>query len=274
MTADRERGEGWSMNRASADRALSFGTVSEDYDRFRPGPPSEVLDWLLPTKACAAVDVGAGTGALTRLLVRRVQQITAVEPDQRMRRVLAERVPEAIVREGAGEAIPVDDGTQDAVLASSSWHWVDPRRAVAEAARVLRPAGILGVVWTCLDLDVDWVDDLDNALRPGCPQTTSRRESRHLEIPDGSVDSFCAVEGPHRVRFVHRFTRDTLVGLASTYSALIIQPPAQRAALLSEVRSTLEADPRFADPAGVEVPMVSRCFRAQRAAPKRDGRQL
>jgi SAM-dependent methyltransferase len=262
------------MNRASADRAMSFGAVSEDYDRFRPGPPSEVLDWLLPTETCAAVDVGAGTGALTRLLVRRVEQVIAVEPDQRMRRVLHEHVPEATVRDGAGEDLPVDDGTQDAVLASSSWHWLDPRRAVAEAARVLRPAGILGVVWTCLDRDVDWVDDLENSLRPGSPQMTSRRGPRHLEIPDGSVDSFGAVDGPHLVRFVHRFTRDTLVGLAGTYSALIIQPPAQRAALLSEVRSALQANPRFADLAGVDVPMVSRCFRAQRTAPRRDAQQL
>ena len=141
----------------STERALSFGAVSEDYDRLRPKPAPAALDWLLPEHASAAVDVGAGTGALTRLLAGRVAHVTAVEPDERMRRVLADRVPAATVRAGTGEAIPVEDASQDAVLVSSAWHWVDARRAVPEAARVLRPGGRLGVLWTSIDREVDWV---------------------------------------------------------------------------------------------------------------------
>jgi SAM-dependent methyltransferase len=242
------------------ERALSFGTVSEDYDRFRPGPTAAVLDWLLPPDAAAALDLGAGTGALTGLLTARVAAVTAVEPDPRMRAVLTRRVPEADVREGTGEALPVADAGQDVVLASSAWHWVDAERAVPEAARVLRPGGTLGVLWTSMDREIGWIDDLQRTLRahlaPGAPQ--GGRGPRRLAIPDAATAAFAPVEGPHLVRF----TRDALVGLAGTYSAMILHP--EREALLDGVRATLTDDPRFADPAGTEIPMVSRCFRAVR----------
>jgi ubiquinone/menaquinone biosynthesis C-methylase UbiE len=146
-------------------RALSFGTVSEDYDRFRPGPPAAAVDWLLPPDARSVVDVGAGTGALTTLLAGRVARVTAVEPDERMRAVLARRVPAAAVLAGTAEELPLDDAGQDAVLASSAWHWVDPERAVPEAARVLRPGGTLGVAWTDMDREIAWIDDLQRTIR-------------------------------------------------------------------------------------------------------------
>jgi SAM-dependent methyltransferase len=250
--------------KAMTERALSFGTVSEDYDRFRPGPVPAVLDWLLAPDAAAAVDLGAGTGALTRLLVDRVAQVTAVEPDPRMRAVLARHIPAATVVEGTGEAIPVAGASQDAVLASSAWHWMDPERAVPEAARVLRPGGMLGVVWTGMDRDVGWIDELQRMLRAHLPTSVDRpgRGPRSLAIPDAAAAAFAPVEGQHAVRFTHRFTREALLGLAGTYSAMIVHP--DRAALLDGVRAALEDDERFADPEGAELPMVSRCFRARR----------
>jgi SAM-dependent methyltransferase len=245
-------------------RALSFGTVSEDYDRFRPGPARAAVDWLLPPGARAVADVGAGTGALTARLAGRVATLTAVEPDERMRAVLARRVPEATVLDGAGEDLPLGDASQDAILVSSAWHWFDPARAVPEAVRVLRPGGTLGVVWTGMDREIGWVDDLQRTIRAHLdpPATGAGRGPRRLEIPDGSAAAFDAVESPHTVRFTHRFTRAALAGLAGTYSAMILHP--DREALLDGVRHALDDDPRFADPDGAEIPMVSRCFRARR----------
>jgi SAM-dependent methyltransferase len=248
------------------ERALSFGTVSEDYDRFRPGPTAAVLDWLLPPGAAAALDLGAGTGALTGLLTARVAAVTAVEPDARMRAVLTRRVPDADVRKGTGEALPVADASQDGVFASSAWHWVDPERAVPEAARVLRPGGMLGVLWTSMDREIDWIDDLQRTLRAHLAPVAPRggRGPRALALPEAAAAAFDPVEGPHLVRFTHRFTVDSLVGLAGTYSAMILHP--DRDALIDRLRATLDADPRFADPDGTAIPMVSRCFRARRRA--------
>jgi SAM-dependent methyltransferase len=164
-----------------AVRSRSFASIAEQYDRSRPGPSPEVLDWLLPFEADVVVDLGAGTGALTRLLVERVPTVVAVEPDGRMRAVLAERVPRATVLEGAGESIPLDDGVADGVFASSSWHWMDPAIAVPEVARVLRPGGSFGVVWS----GPDWTSQWLRAIRPRA--IVERLMAAGALAPDGVV---------------------------------------------------------------------------------------
>ena len=136
-----------------AVRSGSFGEVAAQYERFRPGPPVAAVDWLLPAHVERVVDLGAGTGALTRLLRGRADDIVAVEPDDRMRSVLVDEVPAARAVAGRGEAIPLPDGTVDAVLASSSWHWMDPVPTLGEVGRVLKPGGVLGALWTGPDPD-------------------------------------------------------------------------------------------------------------------------
>ncbi len=66
-------------------RRLSFGSVATDYDRYRPSPPPQALDWLIPSGARAVLDLAAGTGAVTRELIGRAARVIAVEPDERMR---------------------------------------------------------------------------------------------------------------------------------------------------------------------------------------------
>jgi ubiquinone/menaquinone biosynthesis C-methylase UbiE len=83
--------------------------VADDYDRVRPGPPDEALDWLVPRDCRVAVDIAAGTGLFTRALQRRVGEVIAVEPDDRMRAVLAARSTGVRAVAGRGEAIPVPD---------------------------------------------------------------------------------------------------------------------------------------------------------------------
>ena len=137
------------------EKATSFGNVAESYDRVRPGPAPRALDWLVPDGCEVAVDLAAGTGLFTRELIGRAARVVAVEPDARMREVLARRSPEVDVREGWGEAMPLPDASADAVFVSTAWHWLDPARAVPEIARVLRPGGRLGVIWTSRNRDQD-----------------------------------------------------------------------------------------------------------------------
>ena len=113
-----------------------------------PVLPSRAVDWILPAPVGRVVDLGAGTGALTRLLVDRADDVVGVEPDDRMRAILAREVPGCQAVAGRGEAIPVADGSADAVLASSSWHWMDLLPTLGEVGRVLVPGGVLGVVWS------------------------------------------------------------------------------------------------------------------------------
>ena len=146
-------------------RRLSFGSVAADYDRYRPAPPPQALDWLIPPDATAVLDLAAGTGAVTRLLIGRAARVVAVEPDERMRAVLAARCPEAEVLEGRGEDIPLPDASVDAVVIASAWHWLDPDRAVPEITRVLRPGGNLGVIWVSRDSRVGWVAEFNALMR-------------------------------------------------------------------------------------------------------------
>ena len=158
-------------------RRLSFGSVATDYDRYRPSPPPQALDWLIPPGAQAVLDLAAGTGAVTRELVGRAPRVIAVEPDERMRAVRAARCPEAEVLAGRGEDIPLPDASVDAVVISSAWHWLDPERAVPEITRVLRVGGILGVMWISRDVRAPWVAEFNQLARE------SREADRR---PDGA----------------------------------------------------------------------------------------
>jgi ubiquinone/menaquinone biosynthesis C-methylase UbiE len=145
----------------TAARALSFGAVADTYDRYRPAPPGEAVDWVLPTNAVDVLDLGAGTGAVTRLLRTRVPgKVVAAEPDARMRAVLVRRVPDMSAVGARAEALPFADESFDAVAVSSAWHWMDLALTVPEAARVLRPGGRLGVLWNGPARDVGWVAEL------------------------------------------------------------------------------------------------------------------
>ncbi|NIR41524.1 MAG: class I SAM-dependent methyltransferase, partial [Actinobacteria bacterium] len=118
----------------------------------------------------AVVEVGAGTGKLTRDLVDRVGTIVAVEPSEGMRRMLVRQVAVDVVA-GTAEDLPVPDASFDAVLAAQTWHWVDGERAAAEAHRVLRRGG-LGLVWNRWDPDDRLMDELRavvDAHRHGTP---------------------------------------------------------------------------------------------------------
>jgi SAM-dependent methyltransferase len=94
------------------EKATSFGTVAGSYDRVRPGPAPAALDWLVPAGCEVAVDLAAGTGLFTRALLGRAARVVAVEPDPRMREVLARRSPGLDVREGRGEAMPLPDASR------------------------------------------------------------------------------------------------------------------------------------------------------------------
>jgi SAM-dependent methyltransferase len=119
----------------------------EDYERGRPGWPPQVVDvpGLPPT--ATVLELGAGTGKLTRLLVSTFGRVIAVEPAEAMRRLLVTHCPEAEALAGSAEEIAVEDASVDAVFAAEAFHRFDGERALAEIARVLRPRGVLVLLW-------------------------------------------------------------------------------------------------------------------------------
>jgi SAM-dependent methyltransferase len=237
---------------------LSFGSIAAEYDRLRPSPPDEAVDWLLPPDCAVAVDLGAGTGKLSRALASRVPRVVAVEPDERMRAVLRDRSPGVEAVAGRGEAIPLPDASADAVLVSSAWHWMEPDLTVPEVTRVLRDGGRFGVIWTSRDRDAEWLHDLSqhSLSRSDAPPRTRRRE---VALPDGAALTGSATE---TFAFSRPMSIDSVVGLQATYSDLITATPADRDAALARVAAFLGQ--RFPGTSEVEVPMRSWCWRADR----------
>lgn len=241
--------------------ATSFGQVADDYDRVRPEPPEEALDWLVPPGCRVAVDVGAGTGLFSRALQRRVREVIAVEPDDRMRAVLAARSPGIRPVAGRGEAIPAPDASADAVFVSSAWHWLDPSLAIPEIGRVLRDGGRLGVIWTNRDPWADWGAELGSsrAFRSAWADR-SWRPRREVALPEGAP--FVNVASAS-FTFTRTMTVDDAIDWMDTYSVVITAPAEKRAAERAHAREALL---RQADENGmIEVPMRSNCWRADRA---------
>lgn len=248
---------------------MSFGSIAEDYDGLRPQAPQQAVDWLVPPGCRVAVDVGAGTGLFTRLLAGRSEQVIAVEPDARMRRVLTERSPGIRVVEGRGESLPLPDAAADAVFVSSAWHWMDPQRAIPEIGRVLRDGGRFGLIWTSRDRDVAWVRDLDRTPGHDTSEADSAdrfRRRQDVVLPEPPVFHDVARE---TFDFVRSMTVEDVVAMLATYSRVIVAAPEDRAQWLAQARADLAA--RFPGAATIDVPMRSWCWRAERIA--RGGRR-
>ena len=250
-----------------AERALSFGTIASDYDRVRPGPAPAAVAWLLPAACDVVVDLGAGTGLLARALTGRAGHVIAVEPDDRMRAVLAARSPGVEALAGRGEAIPLPDAAADAVLISSAWHWMDPGRAIPEIARVLRDGGRFGVLWTGRDPSTPWLRADDWFL--GAGQGTQagngaagaglQWDDRQVDLPEPGV--FENIETAS-FRFSRRMTVPDLIDWLTTYSRVITASDEVRAA--GRARATAALAGQFPGAAEIEVPMSTHAWRADR----------
>jgi ubiquinone/menaquinone biosynthesis C-methylase UbiE len=150
--------------------ADAFGRAAREYELGRPGWPEELVDEAARElglgPGSAVLDLAAGTGKLTRLLVPRFGRVVAVEPDAAMLEVLAEVAPEAEARLGSGERIPLGDAEVDAVFVAEAFHWFASPHVVAEIARVLRPGGGLVLLWNIPTQDIEppWPEEADRLV--------------------------------------------------------------------------------------------------------------
>jgi SAM-dependent methyltransferase len=240
-------------------QAASFGAAAAAYERGRPPYPPQAIDWLLPEGAAHVLDLGAGTGKLTRQLRDRGLAVTAVEPSEGMRGQLRQAVPGVTVLAGTAEQIPLPDHSVDAVLVAQAWHWVDPAAAVPEAARVLSPGGWLGLLWNVRDEREDWVAGLSAIMRGhGNPElgTSAVSQAPPVGPPFGPAER-------RDIPWVHRFPPDLLDDMITSRSYVITLPAADREALLSEVHQLVRTHPALAGADEIALPYVTRCWRAR-----------
>lgn len=251
-----------------AKRSGSFGAVASTYKRYRPGPPEAAVSWYLPQPVQRVVDLGAGTGALTRLLAGRAEHVVAVEPDDRMRAVLARELPTVEALKGTGEDLPLSDGSADAVLASSSWHWMDVETTLREVRRVLKPSGFVGAMWSGPDPEGPFVAQARALVSenpgPGGEGMSAFfndaiRPTSTLEIPSGS--GFTQPEH-ETFRWLMGLTADELIGLLATFSWVINLGQDERDAIFTLARRLLKELLGVEDDVTVDVDFRCDAWRA------------
>ena len=246
--------------------AKGFASTTEVYERIRPEYPEEAIAFLVRELGLArgrvVVDVGAGTGKLTRALVRTGATVIAVEPLAEMRERLAESVPLAVPFDGTAERMALKDGSVHAVTAAQAFHWFDGDRALAEFHRVLVPGGKLALVWNVRDRSVPWVaafDAIVDRVDPDRPDHQTGRWRAALERT--------TLFGPLRQRdFPHGqvLRRGEIVDRAKTVSSIASLPEADRLLVLDEFRALGETHPDLRDRDEVILPYVTKVYWTER----------
>lgn len=240
-------------------QALSFGAAAAEYDRFRPRYPEEALRWALDGLGTPArvVDLGAGTGILTRGVLALGHRVVPVEPDPGMRAQLAAATPGTTALAGSAEAVPLPDGSADAVLVGQAYHWFDREPAHAEIARVLRPGGTFAPIWNVRDERVGWVAELTRIAHLG---------DNAGDVTEKYADFGAAFTPVELGEFTHTttLTPDEVVGMLHTRSYWLTATPAEQERIDRELRELFATHADLAGRATVELPYRTLVLRSRR----------
>jgi SAM-dependent methyltransferase len=242
---------------------LTFGEHADAYERARPEWPEEAALWLVPEDAELVVELGAGTGKLTRAIAALGVRVVAVEPDPRMLSVLRGLELEGV--EGSAEAIPFGDGAADAVAAGSSVHWFELEQALPEIHRVLRPGGRFGFGWNHRDDRHPAIARMGETVHAAQSRTRGPRwRSRDWATELTASGLFANVE---RALFEHalELPRDALRDHLMSYSGVAALPDDERRRVFAEVARLLDADESVSSNGLLRLPFVVTAYRAERS---------
>lgn len=243
-----------------------FSRGAEAYSRGRPDFPPQLLDWLrsdLNLQAgSTAVEIGAGTGKFTRLLAATGASVIAVEPVAAMLERLALDLPGIAALRAQAQNLPLAPGSCDAVLCAQSFHWFANAAALAEFRRVLRPGGMLGLIWNVRDQSVDWVAKLDGIMAPyeGDAPRYYNGEWRGVFPASGFEPlreksfAYSHVGAPEQV----------IVDRVASVSFIAALPAHARERVLDQVRALIAATPSLVGAGTVAFPYITRVYAARK----------
>jgi SAM-dependent methyltransferase len=238
------------------DRALSFGAEAASYDANRPRYPREAVEWVLGAAKRTVrdvADVGAGTGALTSLLVSMGFAVTAFDADGKMLDRLRLSVPDVKAVVAPAEQLALDDASCDAVMVAQAFHWFDPVAAAREFSRVLRPGGVVGLFWNLRDDRTPWWAALRPVINgPDWARADGDEALRELAEVFPNLERH---EFPHSILMSHQ----RIVNLVGTFSFVRLRDDAND--VLERVRAVLASHPDTKDRDVIDVPYVTAAYR-------------
>jgi ubiquinone/menaquinone biosynthesis C-methylase UbiE len=145
-----------------------FSGKADNYDRYRPGYPDELIDWLcIKTNAQTVADIGAGTGKFTKALLRKSWNVTAVEPNRDMLVKLQRNIPQIKAIEAPAENTGLAEHSFDLVTAATAFHWFDEDKFREECKRILTARGRVALIFNEKITD-DFVKQRDEISRIYC----------------------------------------------------------------------------------------------------------
>jgi SAM-dependent methyltransferase len=241
--------------------AAGFGDAA-DYEAARPSYPADAVAWLVDElrigPGARVCDLAAGTGKLTRILVRFGADLVAVEPVAGMRAQFRAVLPDVPLLAGAAEAMPCRTAALDAVVVAQAWHWFEHAHAEAEMRRVLQPRGGFALVWNARDRGVPWVDELWSIM-DRVEKRAPWRDHENWRESARDVDGFASA---HTAQFHHEqsLTHEQVVQRIASVSHVAVLPHDQRAQVLDEVRAVLQSHDETRDRADVALPYRVDCI--------------
>ena len=225
-----------------------FEVSVEHYERGRPGYPDDAVTYLVRELGVRegrdVLELGAGTGKFTELIVHTGARITTVEPVPAMRAALERNCPMVPVLDGTAEAIPAENFAFDAVIAAAAFHWFDGVRALPEIHRVLRPEGALGLIWNTRDEASDWSERLTEIFDRLAGEGAPRYRSGHWRQALQRSQLF----GPlhHRLAYhVHHVTPEAFLDRVLSVSYVAAASEDERARVLAQVNELIATDPEL-----------------------------
>ena len=198
--------------------------MAAEYERHRPDYPEEALRWAADELGLApgarVLDVGAGTGKLTRGLVALGFEVVAVEPGGPMLDQLRQAVPEAEAVEAQAEAIPLPDASVAAAFAGQAFHWFDRERALPELRRVIGPGGGLALLW-------NWWDERD-PLQRELGELIGYAGHQPYRADEAPTEPWFRLAGQIVIESTPESSPDELVAQLATTSAYLTAAPDER----------------------------------------------
>jgi SAM-dependent methyltransferase len=247
--------------------AIGFQVGAERYERGRPSYPAEAIAAFVSALAIDGgtdvLELGAGTGKFTALLVPTGARITAVEPIAAMRAALERNGPSARVLEGTAESIPVTDRSIDVVAVAQAFHWFDAEKALVEIHRVLRPRGRLGLIWNVRDERPAWsrrLTAIDDRLSG---EENPRYKHRAWQPAFERSDTFTRLEY-RSFPYVHDATREAFLDRVLSVSYVASAPPDVRDEVTREVTELLETEPELAGQDTIAMPYTTDVYWCER----------